>query len=385
MGSGIYYFNPTAEMAVANGIFSYQPPALLQSFERDMASVMLYFAGKSDVVLIHQHPNESFLDKIRSIKPDLPEFMTMNQLIDSGRKFDELVPWGWSPVVYKTLESVFPLLKDNFKQSAFYTWDQQYKTYYSRMTSAKVLEQICNESTRGVGEFAMLKATQCFRTSDVQYLLSENGKLVIKAPFSSSGRGLQMLRKHHLNNSNIAWINSILEKQEFVMAENLHHKIADLSFHFKLKNNMEPEYLGTVYFDTNSNGQFSGCFLDNHPENTINKITELFIENGGIKIMAAAIRKYFKNYEGFLGVDAMIIEQSGHLLLHPCVEINPRFTMGLLTLRIRKNIGSDGYWKMLFDKSGNLHKFFDKSTVPLTPVFPGTKFAAVLDPIQKYV
>jgi len=378
MESGIYYFNPTAEMAVANGVFSYQPPELLQTLEKEMAAIMLYFAGKNDVVLVHKHPGERFLKNIRSVKPDLPEFMTLNELITSGRKFEELVPWGWSPVVYKTLESVFPLLNDNFKHSSFYAWNEQHKTYYNRLTASKVLQSIYSENIPSLADYSAVKPHQCFNADEVQELLNQKGSLVIKAPFSSSGRGLQMLRRHNLNNSNVAWINSILEKQEYVMTEKLHNKVADLSFHFRFEPNSEPEFLGIVYFDTNSNGQFKGCHLQNHPKPEINKLADLFIANNGIEILKSTLKKYFNNYEGFMGIDAMIIEESGKYVLHPCVEINPRFTMGLLTLYLRKTIKENGYWQMLFNKSGNRDKNFREGTVWLTPVGPTTKFAAVL-------
>ena len=377
MESGIYYFNPTAEMAVANGIFSYQPPELLQSFEKDMATIMLFFAGDNDVVLVNEHPGHNFIHQIRSIKSDLPEFMTENELILSGRHFDKLIPWGWSPVVCKKLELILPLI-NNTSMSSVSHWNDEFKSFYNRMTASKVLELICSENLPELADFSSLKPQQCFNTGEVQKLLYEKGRLVLKAPFSSSGRGLQMVRRNTLNNSNIAWINSILEKQKFVMAETLHDKVADLSFHFRLKSNSEPEFLGTVYFETNGNGQFKGCHLQNNPNLEICKLTDLFIAGNGVKVIQHVLKKYYLNYDGFLGIDAMIINESGQFKIHPCVEINPRFTMGLLTLQLRKYVRDDAYWQMLFDNSGNLSKYIHPGIVPLTPVNTSTKFAAIL-------
>jgi hypothetical protein len=42
------------------------------------------------------------------------------------------------------------------------------------------------------------------------------------------------------------------------------------------------------------------------------------------------------NYAGPLGVDLMVVRKEGELLLHPCVEINLRNTMGHVALLLSK-------------------------------------------------
>src|SRR5574344_847800 len=40
----LFVYNPTCEMAVQNGSVSYQPPLRLQTFESDMADIMLWLS-----------------------------------------------------------------------------------------------------------------------------------------------------------------------------------------------------------------------------------------------------------------------------------------------------------------------------------------------------
>ena len=48
MAENIFYFNPTCELAIANGSFSYMPPRLLRDFEQDCASLPFLFASPND-------------------------------------------------------------------------------------------------------------------------------------------------------------------------------------------------------------------------------------------------------------------------------------------------------------------------------------------------
>ncbi|MFB6319692.1 hypothetical protein [Saccharicrinis sp. FJH54] len=380
MSSGIYLFNPTAEMAVANGVFSYQPPELLRIFEKDMAAVMLYFAGKDDVVLVNKVPDTNFLKHVASIKSDLPSFMTMDELLHCDRTFERLVPWGWSPVIDKLVENLSPVLSDDFYKAPSNGWDDQYKTYYNRMTAGDVLSQLYSQKADILADYNRIRPEPCYNASQVQDLLSQNGSIVVKAPFSSSGRGLQMLRRKELNKSNTEWINSILNKQHFVMAEKLHHKIADFSLHFKLTPTEFPEYLGIVCFETNSNGQFKGCYLQKHPNPQIQHLIDTFLSGARISAYCGALKQWYPNYTGFLGIDAMVIKENEQLSVHPLVEINPRFTMGLLTIRLRNYVNYDGSWSMLFDKKANLQDKLHHDMIALTPLFADTKFAAILSP-----
>jgi hypothetical protein len=224
----------------------------------------------------------------------------------------------------------------------------------------------------------------CSSVSEVEALLGERGSIVLKAPFSSSGRGIQMLRKKHLNSSLKAWIGSILEKQSFLMAEHLHEKLCDFSFHFKVLSGKTPEFLGTVFFNTNSNGQFNGCYIWQHPNTEYNEIVDHAITLGLIENLKQALIAEYAGYSGFIGVDAMLIKQDLGIRIHPCVEINPRHTMGLLTLKLRESISnSEAYWEMVFSKKGNIGSLLLKDAIALTPLSESTRFCAILHPNGK--
>ncbi|MCK5729937.1 MAG: hypothetical protein KAH68_02605, partial [Draconibacterium sp.] len=71
-------------------------------------------------------------------------------------------------------------------------------------------------------------------------------------------------------------------------------------------------------------------------------------------------------YEGYFGVDTLIYkDKNGHLKINPCLEINVRQNMGLLSLQLEKLIHSE--------KKGTYNTFYK----------PGTKFLQFKNEMEK--
>ena len=94
--------------------------------------------------------------------------------------------------------------------------------------------------------------------TEIETLLKSTFPLVLKAPLSSSGRGLSVLRHNELNDANRQWIGGILEQQGYLIAERWLNKQLDFSLQFKIEETGEVKCLGPSFFQTNSNGQYSG-------------------------------------------------------------------------------------------------------------------------------
>ena len=163
------------------------------------------------------------------------------------------------------------------------------------------------------------------------------------------------------------------------MMEHMHQKVSDFSLHFHLEPNKKPHYLGLVHFKTNSNGQFSGCYINEHPNPEVNAVISEAVNAELLDALTLQLEKSYNSFSGYLGVDAMLITQNGNHKIHPCVEINPRFTMGLLTLELRKLIpNTNAYWEIIFSKKGCLYIEESPDIVALTPIDKDSRFAAIL-------
>jgi hypothetical protein len=75
----VYYFNPTCELAVANGSFSYMPPHLLQEMERDLSILPFAFAHESDIVLTDNPPSPDFKMRLQNAGFAVPKFIDITE------------------------------------------------------------------------------------------------------------------------------------------------------------------------------------------------------------------------------------------------------------------------------------------------------------------
>ncbi len=264
MANDVFYFNPTCELAVANGSFSYMPPSLLREFEHDCSVLPFIFGTSRDFVLTEKIPSKEFVMKLTDAGFEMPEFCTLKELI-SGKTdmFGSIFPWGWSPAAHFYLKGLKAKCSSEFRESPVYSWKEGHKTLFERITSLYFLSDFLKQNPLDFFVVPELIGSKVTRVEEIEDFLSNHIPLVLKSPISSSGRGIQIIRKQTLNTSNRQWISGILNQQEYLIAEPFLNKVLDFSFQFKISND-EPEYLGYSVFETNSNGQYQSTLI--HPD-----------------------------------------------------------------------------------------------------------------------
>jgi len=168
------------------------------------------------------------------------------------------------------------------------------------------------------------------------------GKLMVKAPWSSSGRGLQPIRYKPIHPKVWAKILAMVKDQGYTIVEPYLDKVIDLAFQFELKKG-KIRYLGISNFSTDYKGQYNGNSLNGLPD-SLNENVKEFIERVPSLVIKPIIEileasDFANNYEGCFGVDTLIFkDEAGELKVNPCLEINVRHNMGLLCLTLEKFI-----------------------------------------------
>lgn len=365
MANDVFYFNPTCELAVANGSFSYMPPLLLSKFENDCSVLPFVFSTSGDFVLTESKPSSEFIKRLTAAGFEMPEFCNLNELTsESSANLNSIFPWGWSPAAHFILKGLKDKCSPEFQISSVFSWKEEHKTLFERMTSLHFLNDFLRQNPLDFFINQEMMGTIVTSIEEIGNLLEKQNRLVIKSPVSSSGRGIQIIRKSALNSSNIQWISGILNQQKYLIAEPFLDKIADLSFQFRITDKNEPEYLGYSVFETNTNGQYKCSLI--HPQIEINGFAEIFRETGEmIEITASRLKMALKNsiykevHRGFLGIDAIIYRDSEGLKIQPCIEINSRMNMGILTILIEKKIdkNSTGKFALFYGQHGEFQKF----------------------------
>jgi hypothetical protein len=240
-----------------------------------------------------------------------------------------------------------------FNKSPVFQWLPEHRAISSRKFATSVLGQLSEILPKKWIPYNHQIPKICFSKRDVEQAIETWGKTMLKAPWSSSGRGLQPITKLPVHEKVWEKINAIINDQGFVMAEPLLNKIHDMAFLFELKKGV-CALVGISHFFTNSKGQYEGNWLNGLPE-SFDKTVSSFISKVSEPLIESLVRCIEKSsmaihYEGVFGVDTLIYSDDGKLKINPCLEINARYTMGMVAIQLEKLIapGEKGIFKTYY-------------------------------------
>lgn len=335
----LHVFNPEHDIALAAHLKNFTAPHAGRQLRHDLGFLPALWAEADDVVLV---------DDIESI-PRSWRYRCRCRLVEKRElarlKFDAIEPWGWdlalraNLVRYGVDERLLP------SEDAI----EQVRVLSHRRVSAWLLPLLRVDGT--VGE-----AFECTTADDVDKLIGRYGRVVLKAPWSSSGRGLRFVTEmNHIE----GWLKNLLATQGSVMLEPYYNKVKDFGMEFYSDGNGNVGFLGLSLFHT-ANGAYTGNVLatekakrewisDYLPTSLLDAVQEQVCRLLGERFRGC--------YSGPFGIDMMIVARDDRdgFLLHPCVEINLRRTMGHVALSLSP---SDDEVKrvMRIDYSNNNYK-----------------------------
>lgn len=379
-----HLFNPTCEMEVANGEVSYTPPAHLLRMTEDLEVLPACYAEEDDVVLVRKKPTQELIARWQAAGFYFSNF----KLLSENNSDYQAQPWGWSPSVARQLAHLGA------------QWNHGLSRFFHRSFAADVLQALMHRPLlRIVSENDL--PIQVERMSDVENLLAQRGKVVIKAPLSSSGRGIQILRNHHLDINIYNKTKSIIKQQGVVMVEPLLDKLADFAYEFYIKDG-QLSFVAYSSFVVNDKGQYDYHRFPFSPDLFPEEARHLWdcgVINSAKEELINVLQEsgLCQLYTGYLGVDAMIFKNAdGEILLQPCVEINLRYNMGIVALHLEKHIaeGSTAVFR-IEAKQGISFYFYDiemhnqypldvtdakigEGYLPLTPPVDDAQFMAYI-------
>ncbi len=365
----IFLFNPTCEYAVANGRISWQPNRLLQKMESDLGAIQLFLAKKEDIVFVDKIPSEKYQENLQRISVSVPSFFLKNSILNPSflkSPKNRLKPWGWSPAVHKLFEPLKESCSEEFKLSPVFSWKPEQKEIYSKKFALNILKQfIRNTTNKNIFLREQDVPEICVSKEAVEKLLIRWGKIMVKAPWSSSGRGLQPVTKTPVHSKVWEKILGVIQNQDYVIVEPFLNKVLDFSFQFEIIKR-EVKYLGISNFFTDNKGQYMGNRLNGFQEDISKEVIE-FQQTAISEILNPLIlligkSDLIKNYEGNLSVDALIYNDKNHLRINPCLEMNIRQNMGFLSMQLEKLIvsGKKGLYRMYYQPGSTFKEFSEK-------------------------
>lgn len=318
-------------MALANGKPGYTPPVSIQKMMEQTSLLPTRWAEIGDGVLVVERVwvVEQKTDKTEDWSQALGNVLVdaikgkgyWTRLHDVLPLITEVRPWGWSPAICHRLRTVgIPecLLPSTDELAAI-------RELSSRERAVEVLAKVQPKLQFLKGESAYCRTEQ-----EVAECLNRWTPAILKAPWSSSGKGLRF-SQNGCEDTLQPWYSKIIRQQGGVVVEPFYDKLMDFAMEF-WSDGSSVIYQGLSLFDTHPNGAYKGNRLWTEEKKWEALQLYLSVERGKemINLLEDNLRQMIDGrYHGPLGVDMMILKDGS---VHPCVEINLRMTMGYVSL-----------------------------------------------------
>ncbi len=391
----IFLFNPTCDFATANNTVSWQPNHILQQMERDMGNLPQFLSKPEDIVLVQELPSSELLGKLKDAGFQLPSFLSVDKALTNPSCLKKVIgslrPWGWSPAAHHLLQPFKPLCRREFTESPVAMWKPAHRKLSSRETARELLINMLAHF--GEARFIDVDFLPqiCNSMDEVDQLATKWGKIMVKLPWSSSGRGLQAVTRIPVHPSVKQRIRGMLRSQGQVLVEPLLKKVQDLGFLYEATSE-GINFLGFSRFFTTAQGQYRGNYLNGYPPDTSPEL-KIFLKMAEntlpeIHLQALSDMKIGEVYAGPLGIDTLIFEDNdGNYLINPCLEINWRYTMGHVALQLGQHIESrsNGTFYTYFSKEKPFSDFVSENMRNYPLIFIDDKLASGFLPLTEYM
>lgn len=340
MDKTLHIFNPGHDLALAADIDNFTPPHAARALRGSLDYIPALWAKDGDVVLVDYapHARRAFTrvsQQVAKYRPwHEPEVEFVEERDLHNIHVDSIDPWGWDRSLSYSLRRCGV--------------DERL------LPDADTLRQVRDESHRRtakqlLGHVGISEAFECSTLNNIHDLIYKYNKVVVKAPWSSSGRGIRFLNDT-LDEHTLGWLRNTIAQQGSVMVEPLYNKVLDFGMEFQRCGDGTVAYMGLSLFQT-INGAYTGNLLAT--EAVKREILSQYIDLADLDTFTTAACEYLGRqltYVGPFGIDMMALEGRRLAL----AEINLRRTMGHVALAISPI--DDDLRRVMHIETGNIYK-----------------------------
>ena len=333
----LHIFNPEHDIALGSNLSNFTAPHAGRVLRADVGYLPAIWAAPDDYVLVDNTEDAQTAFACFMHRP-FKGFVEKRQL--AHLPISRVEPWGWDLALrsfllrYGVPSEVIPS-----EQQIAVIRDLSH-----RKTAVDLLRSLAMDGT--VGESVVHETPEA-----VALQVQRWGRVVVKAPWSSSGRGIRFINAA-IDDYQGRWIHNVLARQGSVIVEPYYDKVKDFAMEFESDGKGAVTFLGLSLFHI-SNGAYTGNVLASEKTkcDMISHYVSIELLDTIQERICQILGGVFKGrYQGPFGVDMMIVscESAPHdgdvasgFLLHPCVEINLRRTMGHVALALTPQASSN--------------------------------------------
>ena len=319
-------FNPEHDLALAANLSNFTAPHAGRQLRADLGFVPAIWAAADDFVLV-ENVEDAERRFLRLTRRPFGRFIAKELLCKL--QFSAVDVWGWDLAIRAYLlrwgvdAAVMPTV----------TQIDAIRQLSHRRYAMQLLERLQMPGTIGC-------ASETDQMEMIADRLQSGEHLVVKAPWSSSGRGVRFM-EGDMNIYDNGWVRHVIEKQGSVMVEPYYNKVKDFGMEFVSDGKGLVSYVGLSLFQT-SNGAYTGNILasEDEKEHMISRYISVDLLKAIRQKICTLMGVLLKDrYAGAFGIDMMVVrrDDGDGFLLHPCVEINLRRTMGHVAISLTEH------------------------------------------------
>ena len=359
----VFVFNPLAEARIAGGK-GFSPNKHQAQLTRDLTTLPMFLCRQDDIVLVERKPSVHFLSGLKEAGFTLPEFVEDAKSL-AERKLGGLRPWAWGPDSVELFLPFFPKLTEQ-KRSAAECFNDHTAALYGKAWSAGFLRGLvksqqtapwlCSEETIGVAVDSFSAALEAITT------IRNRGqhKVILKESIGVAGSNAVRLFESEVLDPQKRWIANVIAAGREIVVEPWLERVVDFSTQLEMTAT-GLKLCGYTGLLIDARGQFQGNWAEPKYEKSFPAVVldSLQVAPRARNEIQVFYGNLFKSLEeelsavgflGPLGIDCFVYrEATGALKLKPVVEINPRYTMGRVTVELMKHVcqGSFALFRLL--------------------------------------
>ncbi len=317
-----FFFNPENDLALASGLPFFQPSKKIIQFASDLSMLPIWYAPNGSLVISRSKVCDNWNMELFSRLGISSSWISLDEYNHSSFLDDILFPWGWNPSLVHWWNGLNHSINIDFNLL---------RESSSRAFTIDILSFLQNDNLLSSSLFLPKKL---YTDSEIEKFKLSHDSFVLKAPWSGSGKGLfwsNGLWRDKLSE----WSHNILSSQGYLLGEVVYEKQVDFAMEFRCMDD-EVQFIGYSLFHTDKFGHYNHNFLstdewiENHLMSKLQDPELLLRTKERLRLFIKSNLASF--YNGYLGIDMMLFgENPEKCQLHPCVEVNLRMNMGIVS------------------------------------------------------
>ncbi len=322
----LHVFNPSHDEALAANSAYYTPSKIAQRLRCEWAFLPSLWARAGDAVWVDEASDGvcPWRSEVACVKSK-----QMNAAFWQG--IDRIEPWGWDALICEQLRKAgAPLHLLPNKEEI-----QTIRQLSSRHTTTLLLPRLREElAVRGIATTGLSTITTS--EEEVNQLVNQHQRVMAKALWSCSGRGVFPLSAHPTE-SERGRVRKLLHEQGGIELEPLYEGEMNFALEFDIDTKSGAKYAGLSLFRTSPSGNYLGNRIA-PPSLLEESLTEQGVELQPLAAVCTEVlnKTIGESYAGPLGIDMMLVKQANKMVLHPCIEVNLRMTMGRVAVHLQQ-------------------------------------------------